>query len=172
MRAASQRSPRLWALEGGAVSADLSPGQQHPNWPIFSAPLTERPRKLAPVRSASASCRVLSRHLAHHSHCRPPSAPPKAPADRRQPPIYPNSSPDHRVYYFLIPLPVSSRRTSVSIGGFGLSQKSSEWPVVKDYFCPRQASPTACQGYEGIVCRRWDGDCRYCDGHDFVAGIG
>ena len=65
---------------------------------------TQRPRKLAPARSASASCRVLSRHLAHHSHCRPPSVPPKAPADRRQPPVYPNSSPDHRVCNFLTPL--------------------------------------------------------------------
>ena len=35
------------------------------------------------VRSASASCRVLSRHLAHHSHRRPLSAPPIAPTDRR-----------------------------------------------------------------------------------------
>ena len=43
---------------------------------------TQRPRKLAPAQSASASCRVLSRHLARHSHCRPPSVPPKAPADR------------------------------------------------------------------------------------------
>ena len=43
---------------------------------------TQRPRKLAPAQSASASCRVLSRHLALHSHCRPPSVPPKAPADR------------------------------------------------------------------------------------------
>ena len=41
---------------------------------------TQRPRKLAPAQSASASCRVLSRHLPHHSHCKPPSAPPKAPA--------------------------------------------------------------------------------------------
>ena len=43
---------------------------------------TQRPRKLAPAQSATASCRVLSRHLALHSHCRPPSVPPKAPADR------------------------------------------------------------------------------------------
>ena len=42
--------------------------------------------------------------------------PPKPPADRRQPPIYPNSSPDHRVCYFLTPLPVSSRRPSVDSG--------------------------------------------------------
>ena len=77
-------------------------------------------RQLAPSRSASASRRVLSRHLAHHSHCRPPSAPPKASADRRQPPVYPNSSPDHHVCNSLTPLPLSSRRPSVSIGGFGL----------------------------------------------------
>ena len=83
-------------------------------------PANRTPRQLAPVRSASASCRVLSRHLAHHSHCRPPSAPPKAPADRRQPPVYPNSSPDHRACNFLTPLPLPSRRPSVSTGGFGL----------------------------------------------------
>ena len=57
---------------------------------------TERPRKLAPAQSASASCRVLSRHLARHSHCRPPSVPPKAPADRpptsRLPKFKPGSS--------------------------------------------------------------------------------
>ena len=47
-------------------------------------PVPQRPRQLAPIRSASASYRVLSRHLAHHSHCRPPSAPPKAPC--RPPP--------------------------------------------------------------------------------------
>ena len=46
---------------------------------------TERPRQLAPSRSATASCCVLSRHFGHHRHCRPPSAPPKAPTDR--PPI-------------------------------------------------------------------------------------
>ena len=74
-------------------------------------PLTQRPRQLAPVRSASASCRVLSRHLAHHSHCRPPSASLKAPADRRQPPIYANSSPDHP--RLLLPLPPSSVLTPV-----------------------------------------------------------
>ena len=57
---------------------------------------TQRPRKLAPAQSASASCRVLSRHLALHSHCRPPSVPPKAPADRpptsRLPKFEPGSS--------------------------------------------------------------------------------
>ena len=68
--------------------------------------MPQRPRQSAPVQSASASCRVLSRHLAHHSHCRPPSAPPKTPADCRQPLIYPNSSPDHT--RLLLPLPPSS----------------------------------------------------------------
>ena len=50
----------------------------------LTRPPTERLRQLAPSRSASASRRVLSRHLAHHSYCRPPSAPPKAPC--RPPP--------------------------------------------------------------------------------------
>ena len=50
-----------------------------------------------------------------------PSAPPKAPADRRrQHPVYPNSSPDHRACNSLTLLPLSSRRPSVSIGGFGV----------------------------------------------------
>ena len=58
---------------------------------------TERPRQLAPSRSATASCRVLSRHFGHHRHCRPPSAPPKAPTDRPPtsglPEFQPGSSP-------------------------------------------------------------------------------
>ena len=38
-------------------------------------------------------------------------------------PFYPNSSPDYRFCNFLTPLPLSSRRPSVSIGGFGLMRK-------------------------------------------------
>ena len=45
-------------------------------------------RHLGP-RERLLPCPILP-HLAHHSLCRPPAAPPKAPADRRQPPIYPN----------------------------------------------------------------------------------
>ena len=57
---------------------------------------TERPRKLAPVRSASGSCRVLSCHLAHHIHCRPPSVPPKTPGTplRRPHAVHPSPSVD------------------------------------------------------------------------------
>ena len=59
-------------------------------------PLTQRPRQLAPVQSASTSHRVLTRHFAHYSHCNPLSAPPKAPADRpptsRLPEFEPGSS--------------------------------------------------------------------------------
>ena len=40
----------------------------------------------------------------------------------RQPPVYPNSSPDHRACNSLTPLPLSSRRPSLSIGGFGLNR--------------------------------------------------
>ena len=39
----------------------------------------------------------------------------------RQPPVYPNSSPDHRACNSLTPPPLSSRPPSGSIGGFGLS---------------------------------------------------
>ena len=38
----------------------------------------------------------------------------------RQPPVYSNASPDHRACNSLTPLPLSSRRPSVSTGGFGL----------------------------------------------------
>ena len=46
--------------------------------------------------------------------------PPKAPQIALQLPVYPNSSPDHRACNSLTPLPLSSRRLSVSTGGFGL----------------------------------------------------
>ena len=45
-----------------------------------------------------------------------PSAPTKAPGDRRQLPIYPNSSTHHRACNSLTPLPLSSRRLSVDSG--------------------------------------------------------
>ena len=65
---------------------------------------TQRPRKLAPAQSASASCRVLSRHLALHSHCRAAiGAPKRRLQTARQPPVYPNSSPDHRACNSLTP---------------------------------------------------------------------
>ena len=55
---------------------------------------TQRPRKLAPAQSASASCHVLlSRHLARHSHCRPPSVPPKRLQTARQPSRLPKFKP-------------------------------------------------------------------------------
>ena len=93
--------------------------------PSLTAPsATEIPA--AQPRSASASCRVLSRHLARHSHCRPPSVPPKAPADRpptsRLPKFEPGSS---RLSLTPFRCPhVSSRRPSLSIGGFGVRGRS------------------------------------------------
>ena len=104
-------------------------------------PLTQRPRQLAPVRSASASCRVLSRHLAHHTHCRPPSAPLKAPADRRQPPIYANSSPDHP--RLLLPLPPSDVFTP-SIGVHRWIRAKGGWsPAMKgEPAIPRILTPS------------------------------
>ena len=81
-------------------------------------PLTQRPRQLAPVRSASASCRVLSRHLAHHSHCRAHRRPQKRletaanfQSTRIQAPII----------ALVTPLPPSAV-LAPSIGGFGLMQ--------------------------------------------------
>ena len=77
---------------------DCEPFHSQPDGarPPLTRQPTQRPRKLAPAQSASASCCVLSRHLALHSHCRPPSVPPKAPADRpptsRLPKFEPGSS--------------------------------------------------------------------------------
>ena len=53
-------------------------------------------------------------------HRRPPSAPPRAPAGRPATSRLPESSPDNRACSSLTPLPLSSRRPSVSFGGFGL----------------------------------------------------
>ena len=44
-------------------------------------PANRTPRQLAPVRSASAACRVLCPLLSPSAHRRPPLAPPKALAD-------------------------------------------------------------------------------------------
>ena len=88
----------------GPAASHSTPSLTAPRPPLTRQP-TQRPRKLAPAPSASASCRVLSRHLARHSHCRPPSAPPTAPATARQPPVYPNSSPDYRACNSLTPFP-------------------------------------------------------------------
>ena len=41
-------------------------------------------------------------------------------------PVYPNSSPDHRACNSLTPLPLSSRRLSVSTGGFGVNDVREE----------------------------------------------
>ena len=70
---------------GGPVQSRPGPAAC-PATPNLTAPVrhrpdvrpTERPRQLAPSRSATASCCVLSRHFGHHRHCRPPSAPPKS----------------------------------------------------------------------------------------------
>ena len=88
---------------GGAVQPRPGPTASH-STPSLTAPVppltrlpTQRPCKVAPAQSLRApTCRVLSRHLALHSHCRPPSVPPKAPADRpptsRLPKFEPGSS--------------------------------------------------------------------------------
>ena len=78
--------PRAGPGRGSSAAPwpDCEPFHSQPDGarPPLTRQPTQRPRKLAPAQSASASCRVLSRHLARHSHCRPPSGPPKAPADR------------------------------------------------------------------------------------------
>ena len=78
--------PRRWPWEEqfsrapGPAASHSTPSLTVPSATDPTSPPTERPRKLAPAQSASASCRVLSRHLPHHSHYKPPSAPPKTPA--------------------------------------------------------------------------------------------
>ena len=64
-----------------------------------------------PYPAISLTTATVSRHR----------RPPKRLQIAAKPPIYPNSSPDHRFCNFLTPLPVSSRLPSVSIGGFGIS---------------------------------------------------
>ena len=96
--------PQRWPWET-QFSRRPDPAASH-STPNLTAPVRQcpqRPLQLAPVRSASASCRVLSRHLAHHTHCRPPSASPKAPADRRQSPSTRIRARTIRVCYFLSP---------------------------------------------------------------------
>ena len=61
---------------------------------------------------AIASSRVLSRHLAHHATAGRQRRPQKRLQTARQPPVYPNSSPDHRACNSLTPLPLSSRPPS------------------------------------------------------------
>ena len=91
--------PRRWRRSSSAAPwPGCEPFHSEPDGarPPLTRQPTQRPRKLAPGQSASASCRVLSRHLARHSHCRPPSVPPKAPADlpptSRLPEFEPGSS--------------------------------------------------------------------------------
>ena len=92
--------PRRWPGRSSSAAPwpDCEPFHSQPDGarPPLTRQPTQRPRKLAPAQSASASCRVLSRHLPRHSHCRPPSVPPKAPADRpptsRLPKFEPGSS--------------------------------------------------------------------------------
>ena len=85
-------------------------------------PPTSPPTRASPVRERSCRSPIPPSRSPHP--LRPPSASPKAPADRRQPPVYPNSSPDHPRLLLPLPLPVSSPRPSLSIGGFGFRQAS------------------------------------------------
>ena len=94
--------PRRWPWEEQFSRAQAPTASHFHSQPDGARPLltrqpTQRPRKLAPAQSRRAPLAVvLSRHLARHSHCRPPSVPPKAPADRpptsRLPKIEPGSS--------------------------------------------------------------------------------
>ena len=81
-------------------------------------PLTQRPRQLAPLRSASASCRVLSRHLAHHSHCRAHRRPQKRLETAAN---FQSTRIQARIIALVTPL-TPSAVLAPSIGGFGFRQ--------------------------------------------------
>ena len=86
--------PKRWPWEEKVTRALPGRKRFHSRPDAARPPLTHQPANptsppTRATRGASASCRVLSRHLTRHSHCKPPSAPPKAPADRRQPPVSP-----------------------------------------------------------------------------------
>ena len=74
----------------------------------------------------------------------------------RQPPIHPNSSPDHRFCNFLTPLPLSSRCLSVSTGGFGLKRESARSSTIEPERLPGQTSPyLASEGHTVRRKKRW-----------------
>ena len=131
--------------------AGLSPaaGRRRRNWRRADVPAARGPRQHRPGRrplpagdgGAGAPCwgqgtthhagrqRLLYPHRGRRLPV--PQRPsqtaigaPKSACRPRQPPVYPNSSPDHRPCNSLTPLPLSSRRPSVSIGGFGIRRES------------------------------------------------
>ena len=113
--------PRSWPWED-PVQSRPGPAASH-STPSLTAPvmpLTQRPCQLAPTSSAGVPCCLFSCHPAHPSSRRRPLG---ACAVTEVPPPtshLPQSSPGHLPCSSLIPLLRSSRRPSVSFGGFGL----------------------------------------------------
>ena len=107
---------------GGAVQPRPGPIAR-PATPCLTAPsatgrhqATERPRELAPVRSASASCCVLSPLSRPHQHSQTVTKSPRATEDRHRPPlpqIVPGPSPS------LAPIARSGCCIVIPSGGFG-----------------------------------------------------
>ena len=127
------------------------PARRRPSATDPPANPTSPPTRATPVRE-----RLLLRPLSS-------SCPPAPIADRhwrpqkrlqtpRQPPVYPNSSLEHRPCNFLTPLPLSSRHPSVSIGGFGFRFQSGGGP---SRLCPPRASPgwSSRKGLSSRTCR-------------------
>ena len=85
-----------------------------------SLQLTQLPRKLVAPRSARVPCCVFSRHPAHRSSRRGPLWPSAGAADRPPTSNLPQWSPAISPVAPSPTLPLSSRRPSVSFGGFGL----------------------------------------------------
>ena len=120
-------SPPALAL-GIPVHSRLGPAASH-STPGLTArlQLTQRPRKLAPPRSASVPLlRILSPSRASTAPADGHRDPCAATEDRPPTSHLPQWSPGHLPCSSLTPLPLSSRRPSVSFGGFGLNSRSSE----------------------------------------------
>ena len=83
-------------------------------------PLTQRPCQLAPTSSAGVPCCLFYCHPAHPSSRRRPLGACAVTEDPPPTSHLPLSSPGHLPCSSLIPLLRSSRRPSVSFGGFGI----------------------------------------------------
>ena len=118
---------------GIPVQSSPGPTASHSNPSLTdSMPLTQPPRQLAPTSSAGVPCCLFSCHPAHPSSRRRPLGACAVTEDPPPTSHLPQSSPGHLPCSSLIPLLRSSRRPSVSFGGFGLRSEDSS----REYWQP------------------------------------